>query len=200
MIPSHPLQARFLALLPRIESRARFHFRSVKCPDQRADRIAEAVALAWQWFLSLEQRGKDVTQFVTVFATLASRAARSGRRVAGMEQAKDVLSFRAQERGAFTLTSLSGSSPLLDNVLDDAVSDNTQTPPPDAAAFRIDFPRWLATLSERDQRMAHDLMMGGGTFPVARKFGVSPARVSQLRQRFHRDWQRFHGEVDCQAA
>ena len=91
------------------------------------------------------------------------------------------------------------STSLQDKILNDAVSDNTQTPPPDAAAFRIDFPRWLATLKERDQRIAHDLMMGGNTFVVARKFGLSPARVSQMRGQFHEAWQRFHGEIDSEA-
>src|SRR5271156_1361343 len=103
MIPSHPLQARFLVLLPTIERHARFHFRYLKCPDKKADRIAEAIALAWGWFLRLEERGKDGAPFATVFAKMASLAARNGRRLAGMDRSKDVLSFRAQQRWRFTL-------------------------------------------------------------------------------------------------
>lgn len=194
MNPSFSMQVRFLVLLPTIERHARFHFRAVKCPDKKSDRIAEAIALAWKWFVRLEQRGKNVTEFVSVFARLASRAARNGRRIAGMDRSKDVLSFRAQQRWRFTLTTMHG------NIIDDAVCDNTQTPPPDAAAFRIDFPRWLTSLSERNRRLAGDLMVGGETLAVARKFGVSPARVSQLRQQFHHDWQRFHGEDVCEAS
>jgi len=183
--------------LPTIERHARFHFRFVKCPDKKADRIAEAIALSWKWFLRLEERGKDVAKFVTVFARFAARAARNGRRLAGMDRSKDVLSFRAQQRWRFSLISLEDHSTMHENVLDDAVCDNTQTPPPDAAAFRIDFPCWLAGLGERNRRLATDLMVGGQTLVVARKFGVSPARVSQLRQQFHHDWQRFHGESAC---
>jgi hypothetical protein len=40
------LRAQFLALLPRIELHARITFRGVKCPDRRADAVAETVALA----------------------------------------------------------------------------------------------------------------------------------------------------------
>ena len=84
MNPSHTLQSRFLALLPRIERYARFHFRGVRCANRKADRIAEVIALAWKWFLRLAERGKDVTQFLTVFVNLAVRSVRSGRRLAGI--------------------------------------------------------------------------------------------------------------------
>jgi len=37
----------FLAHRHRFEARARFAFRRVGCPEARADRIAEAIGLAW---------------------------------------------------------------------------------------------------------------------------------------------------------
>jgi hypothetical protein len=51
----------------------------------------------------------------------------------------------------------------------------------------------LKTRSERDPRLAEDLMAGERTQDVSSKFGLSPARVSQLRRDFHDDWQRFCG-------
>src|ERR1035438_9897093 len=90
MATSHPLHARFLLLLPRIETHARVYFRDVRCADKRADRIAETIALAWKWFLKLEERGKDATQFVSAIAAFAAKAVKSGRRLAGLERAKDV--------------------------------------------------------------------------------------------------------------
>ena len=101
MNASSCLQGRFLTLLPRIEKYARYHFRDQRCPNQKADRIAEVIALAWKWFVELEQRGKEVARFVSVLASLAARAVRSGRRLAGMEPAEDVLSGRASSGGAF---------------------------------------------------------------------------------------------------
>src|SRR5450631_4704552 len=91
MIILNPLHARFLLLLPRIEAHANFYFRFVRCPADRADHIAETIALAWQWFVQLDQRGKDAAEFVTTLATFAARAVRCGRRVAGMPKAKDVM-------------------------------------------------------------------------------------------------------------
>ena len=38
----------------------------------------------------------------------------------------------------------------------EALTDNTQTPPDEAAAFRIDFPIWLMSWSERDRRIIEE--------------------------------------------
>jgi hypothetical protein len=84
---------------------------------------------------------------------------------------------------------------LSGNALTEALQDNTQTPPPEQASFRIDFPRWLKTRSERDRRLAEDLMTGERTLDVSTRFGLSLARVSQLRRELHQDWERFSGCV-----
>lgn len=65
------------------------------------------------------------------------------------------------------------------------------TPVPDQAAFRIDWRAWLKTRTERDRRIIADLLAGERTLDVSHKFGMSPGRVSQLRQEFHQDWERF---------
>ena len=75
----------------------------------------------------------------------------------------------------------------------EALLDNVQTPVPDQVSFRCDFPAYLETLSERDGNIALDLMTGERTSDVARKHEVSPARISQLRRRFHDGWQAYCG-------
>ena len=47
------LQNAFLMLLPKIQTHAQISFRHIPCADQRTDRMAEAVALAWKWFLTV---------------------------------------------------------------------------------------------------------------------------------------------------
>jgi hypothetical protein len=64
------LQNAFLRLLPKIQNHAQITFRHIPCAHQRADRMAEAVALAWKWFLRLHELGKDVNQFPMVFIYL----------------------------------------------------------------------------------------------------------------------------------
>jgi hypothetical protein len=111
-----------------------------------------------------------------------------------MEKAKDAMNGRAQRRRRFTVASLPEASTLGGNALAEALVDNTMTPPPDAAAFRVDFPRWLGSLSDRDRRLAEHLMLGVRTLAAARRFRLSPARVSQLRRELCVDWARIHGE------
>src|SRR5439155_11774448 len=43
-------QRAFVALLPRIEARARATFRRLRCPHDRDDAVAEVVARAWERF------------------------------------------------------------------------------------------------------------------------------------------------------
>ena len=165
----HSLHARFLLLLPRIETHARIYFRDIRCAAQRADQIAETIALAWKWFIRLAKRGKDASEFVTTFATFAARAVRCGRRVVGRSRAKDVMDPHTQKRHDFTVEKLPDFSTLTE-----ALADNMVTPPPDAAAFRVDFPRWLGLLGDRDRRLASELMIGEQTGVAAGGRGELP--------------------------
>ncbi len=84
--------------------------------------------------------------------------------------------------------------------LADALLDNTVSPVLDQVAFRIDFPAWRRTRTERDRRIIDSMMVGESTARLARLFGVSAARISQLRREFHHDWHSFCGELAPQAS
>ncbi len=189
--PDNLLHTAFLTMLHKIETHARIFFRDVKCPDKKADRIAESVALAWVWFRNLARRGKDATAFPCVLASFAARHVKAGRRLCGQERSNDAMSAVAQQRHSFVVEKLSDYSTLNGTPLEEALQDNRRSPVPDQVSFRLDFPAWLTTLSERDQRVVEDLALGHRTIDVARKYGISPGRVSQLREQFRRDWMRF---------
>ncbi len=187
---SHPtleeLQDRFLKLLPRIELHGRIVFRHLKCRHLRAEAVAEMVALAWKWFVRLAQRDKDAAEFVVSFCRFAGFAVLSGRRLCGREKVKEVLSSRAQREQRFAVEKLPDQDTFAE-----ALADNRITPPPEAAAFRIDFPCWLTTWSERDRHMIQDMALGERTLDLSRKYGCSPSRICQKRQQFHDDWERY---------
>jgi hypothetical protein len=211
--PLDQLQATFLsAILPRVQEHARIQFRHLRCADKQADAIAEAVALSWSWFLRLCQLGKDVTCFVSTLATYAVHHVKCGRRLCGQERSKDVLSRLAQTKHDFTVERLANASyTAREHVYGDShgqrnldafeerLHDNTITPVPDQVAFRQDFPAWQSTRTERDRRIIQDLMVGATTTDAARKYGVSPSRISQLRREFLADWQRFCDELPATA-
>jgi hypothetical protein len=189
------LHATFLTLvLPKVLSHGQVWSRHIKCPHRRDDFIAEMVGLAWKWFVRLVERGKDPCEFPTALAGYAARAVRAGRRVAGQEKPKDVLSPVAQARHNFVVDKLPDHETLTSNLLTLALQDNRRTPVPDAVAFRHDFPLWLSTLGERNRRIVEAMILGERTLDLADCHGISPARVSQLRREFRQDWRQFLGE------
>ena len=208
--PSPADHSTFLALLlPKIELHARIAFHPVRCPATRADKVAECVALAWRWYIRLNERGKDVRPFVMAFVFLVARAVKSGRRVTGTEKARDVMSEQAQRRHGFTVERLPASSSAAHEVSyadphgqhrhdawEERLQDNTVTPPDEQAAFRIDFVAWLKTLTPRERRLIRAMALNERTKDLATKFDVSPGRISQQRREFCEGWQRFCGDHD----
>src|SRR5262249_3506001 len=109
---------------------------------------------------------------------------------------KDVLSPLAQTRRGFLVQSLPAHDTGVEgNQALDALRDNTQTPPDEQAAFRIDFPSWLGTLGDRNRAIALEMMRGEPTMALAPRHGLSPARISQLRRELCASWRRFNGET-----
>ena len=157
------LQARFLQIRDRIETHARIYFRNVKCWFKKADLIAETIALSWKWFRRLAQKGRDATEFASTLASYAARAVRCGRRVKGQIKAKDALNEQAQQRHGFCVGKLPDFSTLDTNPLQEALIDNTNSPVPEQVHFRVDFPAWLRTRTDRDRRLINDMALGETT-------------------------------------
>lgn len=202
------LQASFLALAPRIVTHARIYFRDLrKNPSKLEEAVAETVAIAWKWYGRLVERGKDVSKFASVFAARCAQAVRNGRRVTGMAKAKDVMNPACQKRRGFQVETLPLSvrqshEGIYGDVcgqrhmdaFEERLQDNTMTPVPDQVVFRVDFPAWMQTLSIRDRHVVRDLMHNERTSDVSRRYGLSPARISQLRRQFKQDWEQFGDE------
>lgn len=184
------IEAGFLLALPRIVTHALIAFRFVRCPSRREECVVEASALAWRWYRRLSERGRNPDAFISAIATYAARQVLCGRRLCGQEAGKDALSPLAQRRHRFAAQPIADDSylPL------DALRANTRTPVPSQAAFRIDFPLWLASLNAPRRRLAEALMLGERPLDAAALLGVSPGRVSQMRRELYLSWHRFHGE------
>jgi len=185
------LQDQFLAILPRVEAHAKVFFRHLRCPGKLDDAIAETIAIAWKWFVNATRKGKNVHEFVSTLATFAARHVRAGRRVCGQEKAGDVLSPLAQQRKHFTVSPLPVGSEKIGNVFEEALRDNTQSPVPDQAVFRIDFPAWLGTVNNRQRAVADDLMLGDRPWIVAERHKLSQGRISQIRRELLQSWEGF---------
>jgi hypothetical protein len=179
----------FLEHLPKIRTHAKFALRHIGYPDTRADLIAETLALAWKHFDGLARRGKRPERFVTTLALRCTQAVRAGRRLAGSDSMRDVLSPVARARHGFGVRLCGGGVP---GVLAGALAADTKGRVPEQAAFRLDFPRWRSGFRRRDRAVLDALAAGGRTCEVAGRFRISPARVSQLRRAFRESWHEFH--------
>lgn len=185
--------AGFLKLLPRITRYAEAAFRKLPAVT-REDLVQEAVANSMLAYVRLFERGKTAVAFASVLARFAVAQIRDGRRVGNKLNVRDVSSTYAQKKKAIALTSLDhfdrNEGAWLEAIIEDGA-----TPVADQVAFRLDFPTWLASFSRRDRRIAELLAAGHGTGDVARRFHLSPGRISQKRREYMRSWLGFQGET-----
>jgi hypothetical protein len=193
------LHDRFARILPALESYIPFACRGVRCPAQRDDRAAEMRAIAWTWLCRLAEQGRDASAFAPSLAFMVARHVRCGRRLAGAERSRDVLSRLAQHKHGFAVGRLPDFSTLMGNPFDEAVQDNTRSPVPDQVQFRCDFPAWLRQWDHRNREIVRCMALGERTQDLARSFHLSPARVSQLRRQYHDSWELFCSELPAHA-
>lgn len=140
--------------------------------EAREEAVQNVLALAWKAFHALILKGRaDEPGILKSVLWYSIKQTRAGRKVDGESRAKDAYKNARRGRVQFERADLRHF-----------VGDDT--PVPDAVSFRIDVPAFLATLSDRQQRMAEVLMTGETTTAVAHQFGVTPGAVSQFRVRF----------------
>ena len=186
--------ARFLVMLPIIVRHLRVVFRHLR-PEAKEEAVAEGVANACAAYRRLVQRGRAHVAFPTVLARFAAAQVVDGRQVGSGQNTRDVLSPRAQKKKRFQVERLD----LFDDEEDqwmEAIVEDPHTPVFEQVCFRVDFPAWLARLSRRNRRIAQSLSIGTSPGAVARRFRLSPGRVSQFSREFYDSWQGFCGAAD----
>ena len=115
-----------------------------------------------------------------------------GRRVGGHLSSRDTLSAYAQRRQGFFVERLDHFDETSGEWQEVLVEDRRASPA-DLAAIRLDFASWLRRLPTRGRRIALSLAAGNTTAAVARKFRLSPGRISQLRSWLRTNWEEFQG-------
>jgi len=183
---------RFLSMLPQIRNQARFAYRE-EPPSDHQELLAETIANCWVAFARLLDRGLEDVIYPTPLVQYAIRQVRGGRRVGGKLNANDVSSEYCQRRKHFALSSLDQYDEQQEQWKEVLVEDK-HAGPAETAASRLDFADWLRKLPKRLRRIAETLATGETTQTTARRFRVSPGRISQLRRELQQAWEAFQGE------
>jgi hypothetical protein len=182
MTTINTLHEKFVRELPELEVMGRAWFRGLGA-EARDEAIQNTTALAWRYWLRLGENDRadepGLLRSVWWYALKQTRVGRTitrgeGKRGKGRHDVYDRTHGTTVEHLDFNMF----------------VGDST--PIPDQVAFRLDFPAFLNTLNDRQRAMAMDLASGMTTTEVARKNGVTPAAVSQFRNRFRMLLERFH--------
>jgi hypothetical protein len=184
---------KFLSMLPEIRKQANFAFRRLPV-DAREDLIQEVVSQAYSLFVRLCQRRKLGLVYATPLAQFAIKKVRAGRRLGSRSNSRDLMSPRAGVTKGFTLERLDRFDRRSGEWREALVEDRTAGPAETAVA-RIDWVAWLRSLSRRQRTIASVLATGETTGVAARRFRLSPARISQMRVWFRESWQQFQGET-----
>jgi hypothetical protein len=186
-------QQRFLQLLPRIRSQAQSRFRHLP-PEAREEATAEVVASSLVSYARLVALGQEDRAFATTLVRYAIAQFRAGRRVGSHMNVRDLTSDLCRQKNGVSIEQLDH----FDNPADEwqeIVVEDRHSGPAEVASTRIDFGAWLESLPVRTRHVAETLATGEATSHVARMFGCSASRVSQLRRELYRGWLTFTGEV-----
>jgi hypothetical protein len=185
--------AAFMPMLPAIRRTAQISFRKIR-PELRSELIEEVVANCFVAYVRLVERGQADRALPSPLARFAVAQVRAGRRVGTRLRISDVLSNYAQYQKGFQVEQLDQFDEEEDCWQQILIEDKRATPA-DVAACRIDFAEWLRRLTARLRKIALALASGETTKGAAEKFGLSPARISQLREWLRKSWEEFQGEA-----
>ena len=185
--------AKFLAMLPRIRKQAVFYLRHLPRQD-RADAVQEVVASSFVSYVRLIERGKSDLAYAGPLARYGAYQYLSGRRVGNRLNGHDVTSDYCQRSKRILVEQLDRFDDPTSE-WDQLVVEDRRSTPADVAATRVDFRAWLESMPERTRHVAETLATGEATSHVARMFGCSASRVSQLRRELYHAWLVFTGEA-----
>jgi RNA polymerase sigma factor (sigma-70 family) len=184
--------AQFLTFLPTIVGYAHRAFVD-RDPESREDLVEEVVINALIAFKRLYEKGKVDIAYPSVLALYGIRQVRDHRRAGCRLNIRDVSSSYAQQRKGFKVERLDRFDTRENGWMEVLVEDR-RSGPAEIAASRMDFAAWLGSLPKRDRRIAVTLASGETTGETAKRFDVSPSRISQFRRELQQSWNDFVGQ------
>jgi hypothetical protein len=184
------LEEDFLCLLPDIERYAQYVFRRCRQAD-REELVAETTARVWLSFVRLSARDKDPKRVFRPLLRFSVLAVKEGRRVGARRSVRE-LCHRARRDG-LRICSLEDRDGESRSPWKAILAETKAFSRAESAAARLDIEAWLRSESARNRSIAKLLAVGERTSAVARRFRLSCARISQLRNELRESWEHFQG-------
>jgi hypothetical protein len=179
-------QSVFLDMLPEIKTWLRLAFRQLD-PEAREEAIEEGIVHSLLSYSRLHGTGRGENVNASSLAWYATLAVKRGRPAVGRLNSKEPLSRYAQAGNGVRFERRNGE--WIDKLVEDK-----RASVPDQVAAKLDVGAWFASLTQRMKKIARDLAMGCSTSEVAKKHGVTPGRISQLRRVLEESWAAFQQE------
>ena len=180
-------QSNFIAMLPEIQQKLRLAFCRLDL-EAREDAIEEGVVHSLLAYVRLHEQGRAEVATASSLAWYSSRQVKRGRPAGGRMNGKEPLARYGQISNGIEV------EPLTSNWIDAMVEDKRATVA-DQVAAKMDVSAWFATLTKRMKEIAKDLAFGFSTSEVAKKYGVTAGRISQLRRTLEESWVAFQQEA-----
>ena len=182
----------FLRMLPAITRTAQIAFRD-RDPESREEATAEVIAAAYAMFVGLVQTGREALAYASPLAAFGIKHVKIGRKEGTKLNCKDVSSEYARLKKGVVMERLDRYDRDTQSWLEILVEDR-HAGPAETAIARIDIGEWSRSLPPRDRKIARFLSVGHTTGQAARRFKLSPGRISQKRREYLESWQAFQGE------
>lgn len=161
------------SVLPVVRARARVVFQFHR---DRADKIADAVSLGWQFALTAPESAKPAD--IAYYACLQVKCDRQ---------------FRQSSR------SIDGPNPRRRKKPRRELADvgkafaRGHDNPESMATVLVDYAEWMLLLTPRERGFLEAFLRGDGTKEIAARYHVSPARISQIRRKLVEYWRAYTG-------
>lgn len=184
--------ANFEAMLPAIETRAKFAFRHLDA-EAREEAIQETVCNCCQAYARLVELGKTDVAFPSALARFGISQTRDGRKVGGTLNCRDILSDYCQQQKSLLVERLDRFDSE-EQAWAEILVEDRHVGPAETAIVRIDFAAWLLFLPRRLRKIATFLANGETTTTASKRFRISQARISQIRRELFLAWHHFQGD------
>ena len=188
----------FSKMAPAIAAHAKIAFRHLG-PEARAEAVQNALCSACAAIARLAELNKLDLCYPTVLAKFAVSQTRDGRMLGRPLNCKDISSRYCRRLKGVILERLDHYDREQD-AWEEVLVEDRHCGPFDIVRTKLDFAAWLRSLPIKLRRIAKTLASGQRTGDVARRFGLSDGRISQIRSELLASWRLFVGEAEPLAA